>query len=120
MNDNKQFFTYLIYDKGNNLYKIGRTKNPKQRLKTIHTSNPNAEYVFWFKKDYEKELHKQYVNSKERLEWFNLEEHHLESLISLYLFLSMSLSVDEYYFDYHFKLPTTYKAVINCETVTNN
>jgi len=34
-------YIYLLADKVNNTYKIGRTKNLEQRIRSIKTGNPN-------------------------------------------------------------------------------
>ena len=55
-------FTYIILDKINNAYKIGKTgKDPYTRLSTLKTGNPNIDLklVFPFQQFCEKDLHLQ-------------------------------------------------------------
>lgn len=66
-------------------YKIGFSKNPKNRLKTVKTHNPlDVKIVATLKTDshlsLEKELHNLFVNKNTRREWFEL---HQEDLLIL-------------------------------------
>lgn len=63
-------------------YKIGFSKNPKNRLQTVRTHNPLDVKLFATLKtdDYveiEKELHKLFANKNSRREWFELHEEDL-------------------------------------------
>ena len=73
-NDKKSFKTYLIKDQRTGLYKIGKSKNPKLREKTLQGENPLCEIVKTWDKDIEKYLHDNYKNQRIRGEWFNLSE----------------------------------------------
>tara|TARA_R110000772_G_C13028388_1_gene411412 strand:+ start:44 stop:553 length:510 start_codon:yes stop_codon:yes gene_type:complete len=66
--------TYLIKNKRNNLYKIGRSNNPKNREKTLQSEEPLIEIVKTWKEDIESKLHKEYKDYRIRGEWFNLNE----------------------------------------------
>ena len=76
----KKEYGYIYLLKSNGLYKVGRAKNPKDRLKTYKTENPfgieivHQERVF----DYESieiTLHKHFAHKlKLGKEWFELEE----------------------------------------------
>lgn len=65
---------YISYNRRNNFYKIGRSKNPKLREKTLQAEEPEIHMLTcWIApKEVEKELHKKYQSKKERGEWFNL------------------------------------------------
>ena len=69
---NRKQKTYLIYD--NNMYKIGRSIEPENRLKQIKAHNPAAKLICTIDKDIEKELHNKYKNKRVGGEWFDLTE----------------------------------------------
>ena len=64
--------SYILKDKSNGTYKIGRSKNPLQREKTLQSEKPDLELIKVFKKNHEKELHKKYSEQCVRGEWFKL------------------------------------------------
>tara|TARA_R110002050_G_C8610186_1_gene486439 strand:+ start:49 stop:558 length:510 start_codon:yes stop_codon:yes gene_type:complete len=66
--------TYLIKNKRNNLYKIGRSNNPKNREKTLQSEEPLIEIVKTWDEDIEGKLHIEYNKYRVRGEWFNLNE----------------------------------------------
>ena len=66
--------TYIMKDNHNGLYKIGFSKNPKIREKTLQSEKPSIEMVKIWDKDIEKHLHKIYDNNRVRGEWFNLNK----------------------------------------------
>lgn len=73
-------YVYLI--KCSIYYKIGYSKNPKNRLKTVKTHNPLDVKLFaTLKTDnylaLEKELHNLFSNKNSRREWFELHEEDL-------------------------------------------
>lgn len=66
-------------------YKIGFSKNPNNRLRTVKTHNPlDVFLIAKLKTDnyaiLEKELHKKFINKNSRREWFELNEDDLLSL----------------------------------------
>ena len=68
-------YVYLMKDKVNNLYKIGKSKNPKRREKTLQSEKPSISMVFSveFREDFnEKVLHGRYAAQRVRGEWFDL------------------------------------------------
>ena len=74
-------YIYLI--KSNNLYKIGRAKNLKSRIKTYQTENPFGIEVIFQKEvdDYigtEKDLLTRFENKRERGEWFKLNNEDIQ------------------------------------------
>ena len=79
-------YIYLI--RVDNLFKIGRTKNPKQRLTQLKTANiliTNYCIVFLLKSQYksseiENLLHILYKKRKINREWFELDLEDLENM----------------------------------------
>jgi hypothetical protein len=64
--------TYLMKDNNTGLYKIGKSKNPKHREKTLQSEKPTIKMVKVFDKDIEKKLHAIYNDQRVRGEWFDL------------------------------------------------
>lgn len=79
-------FVYLIKYEDANLYKIGISKNPKNRLKQLQTSNPqNLLLLEQFKTNYGFKLER-YVqlnlkNNNIKLEWFESDSDFKEEFI---------------------------------------
>lgn len=65
---------YIMKNKSNGYYKIGKANNPLQREKTLQSEEPSVELVKIFKKDYESELHNKYKKQRKRGEWFDLNK----------------------------------------------
>lgn len=73
-------YVYLIYDTGNNLYKIGVTRNnDNKRIKSLQAGNPTelriihlyeCEYPFRL----ETMLHNRYKNNNVLNEWFDMKD----------------------------------------------
>ena len=64
--------TYLMKDTNTGLYKIGKSKNPKHREKTLQSEKPTIKLVKIWEKDIENELHNLYHKFRVRGEWFKL------------------------------------------------
>lgn len=64
--------TYLVFD--GKYYKIGKSKEPESRLKSLRTANPAVELICYSQKITEIELHTLYYNSNVGNEWFDLKE----------------------------------------------
>jgi len=63
--------TYILTDKKYKIIKVGRSKNPYERLKTIQKSNSTElEMVCVFEEDIEKEIKELLKNYKIRGEWY--------------------------------------------------
>jgi hypothetical protein len=73
--------TYLMFD--GNLYKIGKSKNPENRLKQIKTGNPNCKLICYGYGIEEETLHKRFYKKRVRLEWFDLNEYDVKSCTEL-------------------------------------
>lgn len=78
----ERIFCYLLESEG--LYKIGKSKNPQNRVKQIRTGNPNVKLVDFSDKVTEKELHALYKNHRIKGEWFRLDEKQVNSILKLY------------------------------------
>ena len=66
--------TYLIKNRRNGFYKIGKSRNPKHREKTLQSEEPDILMVKTWDKDIERVLHKKYNNYRIRGEWFELSK----------------------------------------------
>lgn len=72
-------FVYCIRYGDNEVYKIGKTTNPKNRISSLKTSCPMDLKIIYMTKciDYdlcEKELHKLFENKRVNREWFALDD----------------------------------------------
>lgn len=67
-------FIYLMKNRRNGYYKIGRSKNPKYRERTLQSEEPDVSLVWKVKgtHDDEKHLHKKFKSVRLRGEWFSL------------------------------------------------
>lgn len=72
---NENGFIYLMKDKRNGYTKIGYSKNPEFREKTLQSEVPDIEMIFQHigNMKLEKELHKALDHKRIRGEWFNLD-----------------------------------------------
>lgn len=74
-------YIYIINQRGSHLYKVGRTKNTKRRIKQLQTGNPKElvyKKFFSYKgkehiNNVEKHLHKWLDKNKIKSEWFYLK-----------------------------------------------
>lgn len=80
--DNKQTFVYLILDKSTGYYKIGRSKNPKIRERTLQSEKPTLEMIVSFSGINldEKNLHSLFKEKRIRGEWFDLSGSDIEKI----------------------------------------
>ncbi|MES2380034.1 MAG: GIY-YIG nuclease family protein [Bacteroidota bacterium] len=71
---NDQEYVYLMVNDETALIKIGTSKNPRFREKTLHSSEPRVFLIaLWrCKKGFEKELHQKFATKRIRGEWFRL------------------------------------------------
>lgn len=72
----KKTQVYLMQDTTNNFYKIGCSKQPRYREKTLQSEKPTIELLFCFegsRKD-EKYLHECFKEKRIRGEWFRLDD----------------------------------------------
>jgi hypothetical protein len=80
-------YVYLMHDKRNGYHKIGISKTPEYREKTLQSEQPNIEMVCFKRypsrkiaKAFESALHDAYAEQRVRGEWFNLSEIDIEML----------------------------------------
>jgi hypothetical protein len=76
-------FTYICVDRNNGLYKIGKSKSPKVRERTLQSEKPSIEMLFTIKGEHEKELHAKYHSKRVRGEWFRLTDDELSDIQKL-------------------------------------
>ncbi|MDG5801042.1 GIY-YIG nuclease family protein [Marinilabiliaceae bacterium ANBcel2] len=67
-------YVYLMYNFINDLIKIGQSKNPTFREKTLQSQEPEIQMIGFWKasKSIEKEFHKEFSFKRKRGEWFKL------------------------------------------------
>lgn len=73
-NKNRITKVYVMIDKNTGYYKIGRSKNPKFRERTLQSEKPTIELLFHYdtRVRVEKELHDMFAEKRIRGEWFDL------------------------------------------------
>ena len=73
-----EHYVYLMMDQ-EGFYKIGRSKNPLFRERTLKSQEKTIQTIAYWKapKSVELELHKKYSHFRERGEWFKLSTIHL-------------------------------------------
>ena len=73
---------YVMIDKNTGYYKIGRSKNPRIREKTLQSEKPTIEilHVYDAKVKNEKELHDLFSTKRIRGEWFDLNGSDIETI----------------------------------------
>lgn len=82
--------TYLMYDSNTGLTKIGKSKKPKIREKTLQSQKPAIDLFAICEDDIEKVLHNQYAFYRVRGEWFNLSQEQISDIINRYSFERVS------------------------------
>lgn len=78
-----EVFTYLMEDTRNGLIKIGKSKNPERREKTLQSEAPTVELRIAVPtaSGFEYELHNNFAHLRRRGEWFELSSSDLKSVI---------------------------------------
>lgn len=74
-------YVYLFKDESTGFYKIGSSRNPKYREKTLMCERPTITSIFVSRitlVQKERELHKLFKKKRVRGEWFNLDETDIE------------------------------------------
>lgn len=81
-NKTEDNFVYIMLNKSNGYYKIGRSKNPEHREKTLQAEAPDIVLINkWIASaEIEKKLHFKYKLKRKRGEWFSLEEKDIEDI----------------------------------------
>ncbi len=67
-------YVYLLINTRNGLFKIGRSKNPLKREKTLQAEEPEIQLIkYWLAdKTFENKMHKFFFKKRVRGEWFKL------------------------------------------------
>lgn len=75
-------FVYLMLNKRNDYIKIGKSKRPSFREKTLQADEPDIELITFWKAPsiFEKQLHKQFHLKRQRGEWFDLNFNDLKQI----------------------------------------
>lgn len=78
-------FIYLVLDERTGCIKIGRSKTPSARERTLQSENPAHRMLFALRgdADLERQLHRQFAEYQVRGEWFRLSEAQIESIKQL-------------------------------------
>jgi hypothetical protein len=79
-----KYKTYIMKDELNSLYKIGKSKNPRLREKTLQSEKPSIKMIKVINDDIEKELHNKYKDFRIRGEWFNLNKIQIKYICTKY------------------------------------
>jgi len=77
---NQKQKTYIALDHNTGFYKIGKSKNPALREKTLQSEKPTIEIIEILKKDIEKKLHTKFASKRIRGEWFKLTKEEVDSI----------------------------------------
>lgn len=76
--------TYIMKDSATGLYKIGKSKNPEYREKTLQSEKPTIKMIKVFESDIESDLHKEFADVRVRGEWFKLNKVQLKRICTHY------------------------------------
>lgn len=68
-------YVYLMLNKRNDYIKIGKSRRPVFREKTLQADEPDIELIAYWEApgNIERELHKKFASKRQRGEWFNLD-----------------------------------------------
>jgi len=80
----KETQTYLMKNKRNGLYKIGKSTMPAYRERTLQSEEPEIEMVKLWKDNIEDILHKKYHKHRVRGEWFKLNKTQVKYICTHY------------------------------------
>lgn len=83
---NNDIKTYIIFEENTGYYKIGKSKQPKIREKTLRSEKPNIKMILVCDKNIESYLHKKYKDKRIRGEWFDLSSDEILDIIEKYNF----------------------------------
>jgi len=76
--------TYLIKNRRNGFYKIGRSKDPLKREQTLQSEEPDIVMVKTWDEDIERKLHIEYKDYRVRGEWFELSKAQVKYICTNY------------------------------------
>lgn len=80
------FKTYILSDSNVGIYKIGKSRDMKGRIKDLSIGNAYLNLVAYIDKDIERELHKRLDNKRFQGEWFRLTKKEVNEIIEEYGF----------------------------------
>jgi hypothetical protein len=83
---NPDFKTYIIFEENTGYYKIGKSKRPHIREKTLRSEKPNIKMILVCENNIESVLHKKYKRKRIRGEWFDLNSDEILDIIEKYNF----------------------------------
>jgi hypothetical protein len=106
----KTIFCYLMTD--GFYFKIGKSVNPKQRLKGLKTANVDIQLIDYSNTISEATLHHLFKSKRVHGEWFDLYEHEVEAI--LLIFGNNKKYNPDYFTKHRFDIQKTYhKYIIN-------
>ena len=76
--------TYIMKDLSTGLYKIGKSKNPEYRERTLQSEKPTIKMIKVFESDIESNLHQEFSDLRVRGEWFKLNKVQLKRICTQY------------------------------------
>lgn len=88
-------FTYIMYD--GQSYKIGKSKDPKKRLNSFKTGNPNIKLYAYFYGDIEILCHQQFWKNRIKNEWFDFSRKDMHSVYNFMCNNSNGPCLDDIY-----------------------
>lgn len=79
-------YVYLMTHR-NGLTKIGRSKKPAKREKTLQAEDPRLQMLFFFPGDntIETRLHRVFSHNRRRGEWFDLQARHIDWIKAIFI-----------------------------------
>jgi len=83
-NTNTNTKTYLIKNRRNGFYKIGRSNNPLKREQTLQSEEPDIVMTKTWDEDIENKLHIEYKDYRVRGEWFELSKAQVKYICTNY------------------------------------
>lgn len=78
--------TYLMHDGNTGYIKIGKSINPKKRLRNLMCANPAITLRFICELDIEAKLHAEYIEKRIDREWFDLSQEDINYICRNYNF----------------------------------
>lgn len=112
--------TYLIKDTSTGFIKIGKSKNPKNRLKVLSLANMNLELVHVFDFNIENYLHREFKNNSVGGEWFNVSAEEVISLVSSRVDIENEALTDKKPMDAAAVVDTVFKVFLSDRKSTNS
>lgn len=83
---NKNQKTYLMRDVNTGFIKIGKSKSPKVRERTLQSEKPTIKLIAICDEDIESKLHSDFSRHRVRGEWFDFNDNALLYIVDIYNF----------------------------------